>query len=396
MTPDAFMAAICDAPADDGPRLVYADWLEERGDTARAEFIRVGCEIERLRDKRDELHGPDGVESIRQSDLDDPRRAADAALLDAICPLLERERVPLVAHPANPHWLGKPDPLTDSHPHRYVAAGGPTIVAHGRQVQEIRFTFARGFLDRVDATAADLTRHAAAILAAHPVAEFHATNIRHTVEIHRSPGGWTAVIRAGQESNSQAWFWRERGAMLAGLSGLLRQHLPPALHWNAGTQENPDWRPVFRRGRAAVEQAASRAAADIDRVIAETAAANALPSASFTAEFQAEDVTITPAGEAFFAGLAERGPLLTLPRGYQVVTPPQQPYPSDLFVPPDQVDAAMAILAADPPTCPVCGGATEPEAERRLADGPLTHIVVTWRCPACRAGTSTGLHDLTD
>src|SRR5262249_33903554 len=40
----AFIAAIREAPDDDAPRLVFADWLEERGDEAdiaRAEFIRV-------------------------------------------------------------------------------------------------------------------------------------------------------------------------------------------------------------------------------------------------------------------------------------------------------------------------------------------------------------------
>ncbi|MGL4555777.1 MAG: TIGR02996 domain-containing protein, partial [Gemmataceae bacterium] len=28
-------------PDDDGPRLIYADWLDEAGDEARAEFIRL-------------------------------------------------------------------------------------------------------------------------------------------------------------------------------------------------------------------------------------------------------------------------------------------------------------------------------------------------------------------
>lgn len=37
---DAFIAAILEAPCDDSIRLVYADWLEERGDP-RAEFLRV-------------------------------------------------------------------------------------------------------------------------------------------------------------------------------------------------------------------------------------------------------------------------------------------------------------------------------------------------------------------
>ena len=37
---DAFLQAILDAPDDDTPRLVYADWLEEHGQPDRAEFIR--------------------------------------------------------------------------------------------------------------------------------------------------------------------------------------------------------------------------------------------------------------------------------------------------------------------------------------------------------------------
>jgi uncharacterized protein (TIGR02996 family) len=39
-----FLAAICANPDDDTARLVYADWLDERGQTARAEFIRVQVE----------------------------------------------------------------------------------------------------------------------------------------------------------------------------------------------------------------------------------------------------------------------------------------------------------------------------------------------------------------
>jgi uncharacterized protein (TIGR02996 family) len=40
---DAFLAMILEAPDDDGPRLVYADWLEEHGETDRAELIRIQC-----------------------------------------------------------------------------------------------------------------------------------------------------------------------------------------------------------------------------------------------------------------------------------------------------------------------------------------------------------------
>ncbi len=41
---EAFLQAIRDEPDDDAPRLVYADWLEDHGQEARAEFIRVQCE----------------------------------------------------------------------------------------------------------------------------------------------------------------------------------------------------------------------------------------------------------------------------------------------------------------------------------------------------------------
>jgi uncharacterized protein (TIGR02996 family) len=40
----AFLAAIGACPADDALRLVYGDWLEQRGDP-RAEFLRLDCQL---------------------------------------------------------------------------------------------------------------------------------------------------------------------------------------------------------------------------------------------------------------------------------------------------------------------------------------------------------------
>src|SRR5262245_9632541 len=51
----AFLRAIKEQPDDDGPRLIFADWLEERGDP-RGEFIRLQC-------------------ALARTDEDDPRRA---------------------------------------------------------------------------------------------------------------------------------------------------------------------------------------------------------------------------------------------------------------------------------------------------------------------------------
>lgn len=47
MTDADFLQEILAYPDDDVPRLVYADWLEERGDP-RGQFIRVQCELNRL------------------------------------------------------------------------------------------------------------------------------------------------------------------------------------------------------------------------------------------------------------------------------------------------------------------------------------------------------------
>jgi uncharacterized protein (TIGR02996 family) len=45
---EALRQAVADAPEDDTPRLVYADWLDDHGDSARAEFIRVQIARTRL------------------------------------------------------------------------------------------------------------------------------------------------------------------------------------------------------------------------------------------------------------------------------------------------------------------------------------------------------------
>ena len=47
MTADelALLRGVEASPDDDLPRLVYADWLDEQGRHARAEFIRVQCEL---------------------------------------------------------------------------------------------------------------------------------------------------------------------------------------------------------------------------------------------------------------------------------------------------------------------------------------------------------------
>jgi uncharacterized protein (TIGR02996 family) len=52
-TEAGFLAAIAAEPDDDTHRLVFADWLEENGQLEKAEFIRVQCELEPIREDHD-------------------------------------------------------------------------------------------------------------------------------------------------------------------------------------------------------------------------------------------------------------------------------------------------------------------------------------------------------
>src|SRR5579864_5943301 len=64
MDQNAFLHTICAHPDDDAPRLVYADWLDERGDPL-GEFIRVQVELAKIKPS----HPRYGILRDRQLDL---------------------------------------------------------------------------------------------------------------------------------------------------------------------------------------------------------------------------------------------------------------------------------------------------------------------------------------
>lgn len=45
---EALLRAISEHPEEDTPRLMYADWLDENGESERAEFVRVQVELDRM------------------------------------------------------------------------------------------------------------------------------------------------------------------------------------------------------------------------------------------------------------------------------------------------------------------------------------------------------------
>src|SRR5262245_52035295 len=48
MSVEAFHAALRDDPDDDFTRLVYADWLDDHGESDRAAFVRLAVKLEKL------------------------------------------------------------------------------------------------------------------------------------------------------------------------------------------------------------------------------------------------------------------------------------------------------------------------------------------------------------
>lgn len=63
--------AVCENPDDDLPRLAYADWLDDHGDPARAEFIRVQVRLPQLGyDRRNSRKERDHLEARQRELLD--------------------------------------------------------------------------------------------------------------------------------------------------------------------------------------------------------------------------------------------------------------------------------------------------------------------------------------
>ena len=194
---EALLAAILANPAEDTPRLVYADWLEEHGREERAEFIRVQCELARPLCTSCRACGKP-VENDRIADgcpCNSPRGVNHGLVPAYVCTcpecdpeqtgsvrarpadverLRNRERALLLHFPAAPYW-GIPDSLTDSHPHRDLPTSEPGIRCHGFGVREVRFDFRRGFAHAVTCEAADWLAHGDAIRAAHPVTRVRLT-----------------------------------------------------------------------------------------------------------------------------------------------------------------------------------------------------------------------------
>jgi uncharacterized protein (TIGR02996 family) len=132
---DALLAAILANPDEDTPRLVFADYLQENGEQARAEFVRVQMELARF------------VEPVAGNGVRYFRGDTSLPVLRRVDELESRER----------ELLTCPDVITAT-----------TVNAPGLCLRQPDGIY-RGFVECLTLSAADWLRHAEAIRTEHPV-----------------------------------------------------------------------------------------------------------------------------------------------------------------------------------------------------------------------------------
>lgn len=134
--------AICATPADDTPRLAYADWLDENDQPARAEFVRVQVELAKVK--------PCGAANPLATQL----ACRYCGLVNRQRELLPPDGVHLEPSPRDPRW---------GHGFRdRVWAFG-----YAGRFPRVAPAFTRGFVSHVTCGTADWLAHADA-LAWHP------------------------------------------------------------------------------------------------------------------------------------------------------------------------------------------------------------------------------------
>jgi uncharacterized protein (TIGR02996 family) len=80
----AFLDAICDKPGEDGPRLVFADWLSENGDEDRAEFISTSIELAGITEQLSEYREGKGPTVVIPRTTEQCREWKRLALIEKI------------------------------------------------------------------------------------------------------------------------------------------------------------------------------------------------------------------------------------------------------------------------------------------------------------------------
>jgi uncharacterized protein (TIGR02996 family) len=156
--PAPYLRQILAHPDDDGPRLVAADWWDERGAAERAEFVRVQCELARRYPGWSGVPAPDSL-GAGGPYAELRRRERELRTYDNVIswlPVVEPWGAFLSATCASHLGPG------DAH-----CCNGPSPIAKAE--------FRRGFVEELTAAAADFLTHADALTAACPLRKVRLT-----------------------------------------------------------------------------------------------------------------------------------------------------------------------------------------------------------------------------
>ena len=245
----ALLATVCDRPGDDLPRLVLADYLDDRGDrasAARAEFIRVGCEL----DKRPRVTGdffycravhlgiaPPTMVSGGRVVTGDPGVNSSTGPTPlcrcANCRLLGREHHLFADHSAK--WGAEVSAVPQAAwEERSARAGVVRVDMMARpcpdawlfQVRTLHYT--RGFVSRLTLPAAAFAEFGPALFAAAPVEQITFPDadglgpVRVVIEPPGSEGRWHAYFyRAGRDTYFDPIGYEHRRELAAGIAAVV-------------------------------------------------------------------------------------------------------------------------------------------------------------------------------
>lgn len=151
---DMLLRAVLMDPADDFPRLVFADWLDEHGECDLAEFIRVQVELEPLR-----MHGHGTTSPARALCLKCDRAAR----------LEQRERGMLELHLGVLRHGLPGDPYRTEHLGSEGFAVDFWLDKRAKPPVAYRARFRRGFVAEITLPLDAFLRHAGALFSAAPI-----------------------------------------------------------------------------------------------------------------------------------------------------------------------------------------------------------------------------------
>lgn len=185
----AFTRAVLARPDDDLPRLIFADWLDERGESERAEFIRVQVELARLK--------PTVPEDFTATD--------EAMAAQERCWRLEFQQWHDLAQIADDGWFAPLD---------YTWGDGkrssPALdLADGHN--DVHFLVRRGFVDEITCRTEWFLAHAAEIFRAQPVTRVVLSNLEPDRTYHNDTGAecwaWWKPGEGTDQSELPAELW---------------------------------------------------------------------------------------------------------------------------------------------------------------------------------------------